>query len=433
MSLLTDEYLEVNTLAILINHAEHLDTVELDTGDFSSEYHKEVYKILNKLKRDGKEISLSALYVPMKEKGLEIQELACNFDTSATTDSHLPEFTKRLRDLRIKRELQYAIDEGEDPSDIIKKAKILEEKIQVESPISLLETFSEFKEHYEEVKETGHLGLVTGFTELDDICPMTKGAMITLAARPGIGKSAMALTIARNLAEYGQRVLFISLEMSRVEIMARLLSLVSGVDSKRIKSGDADETVNQGEQLLERLDKNLILTYNPRLTSFEACRMAYKLHKQQRIDLVVIDYLQLMSDKTKENNNLRVANMSRNFKVLAGECNNTVLALSQVNRQSTGMTSGRPTMSQLRDSGAIEQDSDMVWILHRDMDEDIGRPQTTVAKLHIDKNRAGRNNVAVDFKFVPETTEYKENSYKQRMADNANQIFQGEIVDDDDL
>lgn len=209
--------------------------------------------------------------------------------------------------------------------------------------------------------------LRTGFTELDKIVVGFKPSTLTiLGARPSIGKSALALHFALE-ASKTQRVLFFSLEMSLVELAQRIAAMWSAVPAERIRRRDLRfEDAQALETLAPRLG-SLLVDDDPVLRMADIRSRSRRVQRRGGLGLVVVDYLQLMTGRRQENRQVEVADLSRSFKLLAKELDVPVLALSQLSRE-MDRENRRPRLSDLRESGALEQDADVVLLLHRERD-----------------------------------------------------------------
>jgi replicative DNA helicase len=238
-------------------------------------------------------------------------------------------------------------------------------------------------------------GTATGLAGLDKILlGFQPGTLNILGARPAMGKSALALGIAVHVARNsGKPVLFFSLEMGSAELVQRILASEAGVDSAVLRSGRP--TPNDWTKIghaVGRLDVPLIIDDSPG-TSVGAIRAKARrtLSRQGDLSLIVIDYLQLMGgDGRPENRQLEVSEISRKLKLLAREFKIPILALSQLSRGLEARTDKRPTLSDLRESGALEQDADVVMFLYRDeVYNPDNKDELGAAELSISKHRAG--------------------------------------------
>lgn len=222
-----------------------------------------------------------------------------------------------------------------------------------------------------EPKEGEVSSIETGFVDLDDLTGgFQRSDLIILAARPSMGKSTLALNIARNAAmKQGARVAIFSLEMGKEQVVQRLLASESGVDSQRLRLGrhtEAEERkVMDATGILAQL--LIYVDDSPLLNIVEMRSKARRLHLERGIDFLIVDYLQLMQgSSSKENRVQEMSEISRSLKGLARELNLPVLALSQLRRAVEDRPSRRPLLSDLRESGSIEQDADVVIFIYRD-------------------------------------------------------------------
>lgn len=245
-------------------------------------------------------------------------------------------------------------------------------------------------------------GILTGFKRFDKMTNgLHGGELIVLAARPGVGKSTLAMNIAENVAKQSKTVAIYSLEMSNDQIVERLLSSMSGVPLQYIKNGqlpcgESDFTKLRNAQDTISTAMNLFGNDYANIRPSEISSQCRRLKAQHGLDLIVVDYIQLMNSDSKDANQGRqneVASITRALKLIAKELNVPVIALSQLKRdaeirnikgEKTG--GGEPVLSDLRESGAIEQDADIVLFIHREQDAQTG---TANHKLIIAKHRNG--------------------------------------------
>lgn len=237
-------------------------------------------------------------------------------------------------------------------------------------------------------------GVSTGYTDLDEVTNgLHPGQMIIVAGRPGQGKSTVGLDFLRSCSiRQGLPSVIFSLEMSKSEIVMRLLSAESGVKFAAMRSGhmsDSDWT-RMARRMGEINDSPLYIDDSPNLTMMEIRAKARRLKQKVGLRLVVIDYLQLMSSgKHAESRQQEVSEFSRSIKLLAKELELPVVAISQLNRGPEQRTDKRPQVSDLRESGSQEQDADMVILLHRPDGFDRDDPRAGEADLILGKHRGG--------------------------------------------
>jgi replicative DNA helicase len=237
-------------------------------------------------------------------------------------------------------------------------------------------------------------GVSTGFKSLDNkLSGLQRSDLVILAARPSVGKTALALDIARQTAlQHDSSVLIFSLEMSSGQLVDRMLAAESRVDAWRLRTGkvQADSDFAKLREALGRLSKAQInIDDQAGNTVLNMRSVARRVKRESGLDLVIVDYLQLMSPsgrfKNSDNMVQQVSEISRSLKILARELDVPVLALSQLSR-AVEQRGGKPRLSDLRDSGSIEQDADVVMFIHREREE-VGRSQN--AEILIEKHRNG--------------------------------------------
>jgi len=242
------------------------------------------------------------------------------------------------------------------------------------------------------------VGVPTGFTDLDHLTGgLQKSDLIILAARPAIGKTSLALTMAHNTAIKHQRsVAIFSLEMSKEQLVQRLLSMDAAIDQQRLRTGWIED--DEWERIVYAMgtlsEANIWIDDTAGISTVEMRSKARRLHAERNIDLIIVDYLQLMqsmsgSGKRNENRVQEISEISRNLKSLARELNVPVLALAQLSRAVESRQSKVPQLSDLRESGSIEQDSDIVMFIYRD---DVYNPETerkNIADIIVAKHRNG--------------------------------------------
>ena len=240
-------------------------------------------------------------------------------------------------------------------------------------------------------------GLPTGFAELDDLtCGLQPAELIIIAGRPSMGKTALGVNMAEHMAlNEGLPVLFFSLEMSSQQVAQRIMCSRAGVNSERLRKGQhSSADLGQLQQVADQArNRPLLVDDTASLSVLELrarARMAYRKHA---VRAIFVDYLQLMHTPGAESRQQEVAAISRGLKALAKELNVPVIAMAQLNRGPEDRSNNRPRMSDLRESGAIEQDADVIMLLHREsyykVGEDPSANDDTGAELIIAKQRNG--------------------------------------------
>ena len=262
--------------------------------------------------------------------------------------------------------------------------------------ISLQESLKEnIKNLEKQTREKGEIqGLTTGFPSMDSrLLGMQAGQMIIIAARPGMGKTSLALNVALNTCKHHNLpVVLYSYEMLSNELSGRILSSEANIDSRKIRTKDyTDMDLRNMAHAVQGLSKLPVFINDSSATNLldikSQCR---KIKADQGIGLIVIDYLQLMQPHVrKQSREQEIAEISRGIKELAKELQCPIIALSQLNRSAASRTDRRPQLQDLRESGSIEQDADVVLLIHREDYYDENTPEKGVAEVIVAKNRAG--------------------------------------------
>lgn len=237
-------------------------------------------------------------------------------------------------------------------------------------------------------------GVPTGFIDLDKLLMgLQPSDLIIIAGRPGMGKTAFMLSAAKNAAQiHKKHVAIFSLEMSNEQLVQRLVSQETGIDSQRLRTGKLnDDEWPRFTHAIEVLsDTRIFLDDTPALTPLQMRTKCRRLHAEFQLDLVVVDYLQLMSSGTRAENRVQeVSYISRNLKVLARELNVPVLAAAQLSRAVEQRADKDPQLSDLRESGSLEQDADIVIFLHRPEMYEKDTLKQNLAQIKIAKHRNG--------------------------------------------
>ena len=237
------------------------------------------------------------------------------------------------------------------------------------------------------------LGVPTGFVDLDRLLGgLQRSDLVFIAARPSVGKTSLCLSIAKYAALHGQRVAVFSLEMAGEQVVQRLVAMETGIDAQRLRLGQLheDEWPLFIQATGKLADTPIFIDDTPSISVMQLRTKARRLHSEHGLDLVLVDYLQLMTgDIRTENRVQEVSYISRSLKALARELDVPVVAASQLSRAVEQRTNKRPILADLRESGSLEQDADVVMFIYRD---ELYRPETEmqhIAEIIVRKHRNG--------------------------------------------
>jgi replicative DNA helicase len=237
------------------------------------------------------------------------------------------------------------------------------------------------------------VGVPTGYSDLDKLTGgLQRSDLIVLAARPSVGKTSLQLGIAHNAAvKHGKTVAIFSLEMSAEQLVQRLLAMETGVDSHRLRLGFIDDSEwDQISRAFGRLaEAKIFIDDSASISAMELRSKARRLLAEHGLDVVIVDYLQLMQGRSSENRVQEISEISRSLKGLARELNIPVLALSQLSRAVEARSDHRPLLSDLRESGSIEQDADIVMFIYREDVYDRETEKKGIAEIIVSKHRNG--------------------------------------------
>lgn len=288
-----------------------------------------------------------------------------------------------------------------DPAEILDQAeerifRLSHKRTHNAMPLStvLIEAFTHLEQRY---NNPDVLGVPSGFADLDNLTAGFQPSDLTvIAARPSMGKTTFILNVARNAARTGVPVALFSLEMSREQLALRLLCAEAGIDSQKIRQG----RVEQGEwAILSKAlgdlgDTPIFIDDSPSLSALDIRARSRRLKAEQHLGLVIIDYMQLMQGSARaENRQQEISQISRSLKALAREIEVPVIALSQLSRAVESRQDRRPMLSDLRESGAIEQDADVVAFIYRDDYYNQESDQPGVVDIIVAKQRNGPTGV----------------------------------------
>mgnify|MGYP001003830469 FL=1 len=259
-------------------------------------------------------------------------------------------------------------------------------------------------------------GLKTGLRDVDNVLDgLHKSDFIIVAGRPGMGKTGFMIGIAKHAGMVLRRnVAMFSLEMSAEQLLQRMLAQETGIDSQKLRSGQF--SVEEADKFAGAIAKfehvNIFIDDTPGITPLQLSAKCRRLKDEHTLDLVIIDYLQLMSgDRRSENRVQEVSYISRQLKILARELNVPVLAAAQLSRAVEQRTDKTPILSDLRESGSLEQDADIVMFINRPHMDDKDSPYHNIAKVAVAKHRNGPVHSGVELVFLEQLAQFKDKAY----------------------
>ncbi|MGP1568789.1 MAG: replicative DNA helicase [Peptoanaerobacter stomatis] len=382
----------------------------LSMDDFNYDAHKAIYKSMLELYTSSKPIDFLTLTNAIKNS-VNIEEVggyeyisklpsipdyssnAVHYAKIVKEKSTLRKLVKASQDIintaKSGKSVENVLDEAEHTIFNISQEKTKSTLHHIKDVLT--DTYSVIEQNY---KNKGSMtGITTGFIDLNHITNgWQKTDLILVAARPATGKTAFALNLAHNASKDGKKVAVFSLEMSETQLAQRILSAESKVELKKLKTGELEE--EDWQKLINAIS---VMTKYPiyindtaGINLLEIRSECRKLKMQKGLDMIVIDYLQLMESEVRtESRQQEISKISRGLKILAKELGCPIIALSQLSRAPEQRTNHRPMLSDLRESGAIEQDADIVMFLYRD---EIYNPDTdkkNVTEVILAKHRSG--------------------------------------------
>jgi len=358
---------------------------------------------MQEMRSKGTPIDIITLAKKFPGREQDITELMSAVPTSAAVDFYADQVAEDATKRRIIQLAQKLLNEANDsdPDQLVSIIKKASESLHVGSG-EIVSLSTAFDEVLEELSQPSQM-TKTPYGKLNNIIGGYRaGDVYIIAARPGVGKTMFALQNAYDLAKQGG-VMFFSMEMGRNELVKRLISAEAKVFASKISVGEIDEYEwKQIAKVRGQFQRDLIIEDRPG-ASVNKLRSAYrKASKDKQINAIVVDYLGLMHDSRGGRSRYeKVTNISNDLKQLARELNIPIIALHQLNREVESRSDPRPTLSDLRDSGAIEQDADVVMLLHRPLGSD--GTFTNEMLMFVAKNRHGKQGgvrFEVDTQFV---------------------------------
>ncbi|QNH55424.1 replicative DNA helicase [Selenomonas timonae] len=401
----------------------------LRSDEFYRQAHRVVFEAMESLVREGEPVDIVTVTESLRKSGLLEQvggiTFLANLTNSVPSTANLAHYAKIVKEKAILRSLidvstEIAGMAYEGSEDIAVQLDGAEQKILAIAGGRTTGTFTPIKDVvFDAVDRVNQLaqskggitGLSTGLATLDSVTRgLQKSDLIIVAARPAMGKTAFVLNLATHVALQGGTVAFFSLEMPREQLMHRIFCAEGQIDATHLARGELDE--EEWSRLVKVADRmiktNLYFDDTSSTTVMDIRTRARRLKAERGLDLIAIDYLQLIQAPGRaENRTLAVAEMTRSLKVLARELSVPIIVLSQLSRATEGRSDKRPMLSDLRESGSIEQDADIVMFLYREDYYNQDTENANITELSIAKHRNGATDTVKMF-FQKEYTRFRD-------------------------
>ena len=408
----------------------------LRPDDFYREAHRIVFETMLELAGDNEAVDLVTLTEALRKKemlekvgGISFITALANYVPTAANIVYHAQIVKEKSELRhlidaateIASAAYEATDDVKDIMDDAEKKILAVAANQTGGafePIRniVIDTVGRVETLYE--NQGGLTGISTGFRDLDrDTSGLQKSDLILVAARPSMGKTAFTLNIATYAAMHGHTVAFFSLEMSKEQLVQRMLCSEGGIDSQRLRTGqledaDWDRLINTADRVSKA---SIYIDDTAGINVMDLRSKARRLKAEHGLDLIVIDYLQLMQGRARSNSDNRqqeISEISRSLKALARELDVPVVALSQLSRSVESRTVKKPMLSDLRESGSLEQDADIVMFLYREDYYDQETERKNITEVIIAKHRNGPIGT-IELFFQKEFTKFRDLSHME--------------------
>src|SRR5512136_764042 len=410
--------------AVLINPEAYYDLAQfLQADDFYIVRHRWIWEAFNRLHEKRIPLDFLTITEELQNAG-QLGEIGGSAYLTALlnqvpTSLHAETYGRMVEASAIRRRLltsanqiaSLAYNERESVENVIEESEksifnVSERRLKKE----LLPISTVLSDYYDRIDELAKrpeeiFGVPTGFVDLDrTLTGLQPSDLLIIAGRPGQGKSGFLLSVAKNAALlHKKHVAIFSLEMSNEQVVQRLLAQETGIDSQRLRNGKLEE--NEWPLLTHAIevlgDTHIYLDDTPAITPLALRTKCRRLHMEFGLDLVILDYIQLMGGDTRNENRVQeVSYISRNLKVLARELNVPVLAAAQLSRAVEQRADKKPVLSDLRESGSIEQDADVVMFIQRPDALDKDNPKSNLAEIIVAKHRNGPTHGGIELVFL---------------------------------
>lgn len=414
---------------LLDNEAINVALERVKAEDFYRAPHREIFEAMTALSDKREPIDVVTLTAELRKRGTLEQcggiDYITRLATLVPTAANVGFYAKSIRETSLRRRVIHEAteiirDAFQGEGDIDSFIDTTEQRMLAVSENRTNRSFFKVSEIVQDsIRQVEYLydmkqavtGVATGFEDLNKLTAgLQPSDLIILAARPSMGKTALALCIAQHVGIHEQKpVAVFSLEMSKEQLVLRMLCSEARVDNSRVRVGqlaerDFPKLVEAASKLAE---SKIFIDDTPAITVGELRAKARRLHRDNPLSLIIVDYLQLMRSPAYMNSREQeISDISRSLKSVAKELRVPVIALSQLNRSVESRNDKRPMMSDLRESGAIEQDADVIAFIYRDEVYNPDTPDRGIAELLISKQRNGPTGV-VKLSFLPEFTRFE--------------------------
>ncbi len=383
----------------------------LQPEDFYLDAHREIFGVIVELERKNLPIDLVTVKQRLNDLGrlerIGGDHALVDIYRTVSTSANAEFYARRIKEMSLRRRLiEVSHEVVEKCHDTARDTYELMDEVERDVfRVTEKRITSDFKNISDVIQETmdtiGRMyetkrvvtGVATGFTGLDEMLSgLHESELIIIAARPSMGKTALALNIANHIVmKEKMPVLFFSVEMPASQLGMRLLCVDAMIDSQRVRTGHiSSEELRRLMQSAGRLEKSpLLIDDTPAINIFEIRAKARRIAQKQRLGAIVVDYLQLITSMSRMDRHLQIAEISRSLKQIARELSVPVIALSQLSRAVESRTDQRPQLSDLRESGAIEQDADVVMFIYREERVKKETEKKGIAEVIVAKQRNG--------------------------------------------
>ncbi|MEL7626907.1 MAG: replicative DNA helicase [Anaerolineaceae bacterium] len=421
--------------SVLIDPDVLIDVISfLEPTDFYQPRHQWIWEAFLSLDREKHYIDVLTVQDVLESRG-QLDEIGgldylLQLSNRVPSSQHAVSYARAISELNTRRKLvkaatdiaQFAYHKDMELDDVIDKSErsiysVSENRYKRDLvPIgyvarNYLDQVTEASASGEEVG-----GLKTGLKAVDDVLDgLHKSDFIIVAGRPGMGKTGFMIGISKYVGMVLRRnVAMFSLEMSAVQLLQRMIAQDTGIDSQKLRSGRfSDEEANRFTSAITKFENvNIFIDDTPGITPLQLSAKCRRLKDEHTLDLVIIDYLQLMSgDHRSENRVQEVSYISRQLKILARELDVPVLAAAQLSRAVEQRQDKNPILSDLRESGSLEQDADIVMFINRPHMDDVDSPYHNIAKVAVAKHRNGPVHPGVELVFLERLAQFKDKAY----------------------